>query len=1244
MKLWEVYQGSEQPFEDDLTLWLHGVPDNARVTRAIVTLTPVAAAGGELFRETLTFEGNGSPQMDTGGWGAERIVSAIEVNEVEVNEVEVDFHARRTLNGVAGSGTGELQMDVGGVYLEIADDGTFKTPEKDKLQVDFSNSTAMVDLPALTTTRFKLRRTDGEINITQVGIRSVPTNVSLRLGQIPPFWTHVGELSSPQGLMSPDFADVLNAFLLQTSPQHGFYAIPFVLHSDTIARLNVDLLIDYVIDQPVLPPHLTEVTIPYDYSTLPGIDRDLLTAHIPRGVKKIVATNGSVQGAFEASRIVGPLVDEPVPGEDVPVAIISAGCSLAQPIQRDEETSITGVDLPLENTETGTAGLHLAVQSDGGGKPSGEILTSAKVRVTRPLPGSSAWGSATLPDEHRLLKGQRYWLVLQSLSGTAEWRVERGQESGPFLLTSTDDGFSWHQAASKEEERGLVAVYRLRNVPERFTVPLHLQVGEGTELISFHKYEPLGRVDFDLDFASGLEGYLATAPAGPICGRGEQLVNGSFEQPPHDDASRLLFGCDAARVQSLTSLDLSRGVDLRFQRFILLGVDDAAPVRIDCAGSSADPARAMPNDIGAAIGDADAPWTVDVDESTGILRIVGPNSGEGEVVLYPWQEDGVPPGWESPSEYEAGVGRAKWPTEYRQEPAETDLAEEEPEVDREVDSAPRPARLVATLRPGEDHPTSLSQRVDVMGGCTYDLRFFFCTSESRLPTDSSESPERESLFQGPSPIPPLYRPLWEIRWLDPEGAILGRERRPLNPKAYFPLDEDFMQLVEVRLTAPADTAQAEIRFEQPPYEESRPLLLDDVSFKPKVDLLQNGDFIQSTLAEGDTSLVPRYWDLQGGEIALDQVVDLSISIQGVRLTGDGPQDTILSQVVTVTGGERYELQVRAHPELPLVDELGLVSDDRRARLELRWRDDEETPLGEVLLPLDGIGFPVHGWADVAPDPATQVEVRLVQPRGSGSLLVESVALVGSDLISVPLIFRSEATGELLVSEPRVVFEPPPPPREPEMVIPEPEERVDPEEARLRRIRPFRQMFRPIIYEWNQPALMERLRKLDSASWVHFFHPRAIAVHQPRIPEGELVEFGTRSPLANQPVGALSGVSDRIAGILAQLPQLVQTVEDLAALDLSTLEPDAHPGISRRELIALRSTAELALDLKLNAARFEPLAEEPLDDLLELAPEELARRGNQRVERAEEMLHDLRALILLFKDERVGEMCVKDLLI
>ncbi|HVF99135.1 MAG TPA: hypothetical protein VND68_04805, partial [Chloroflexia bacterium] len=282
MNLTDFYLGSNDPFEGDQTIWLRSLPVGARVTRATLRLIPRSQPGERDFTERIAF----NDLTGTGYRGAMREPARL----ADAGPAAVaDLHARRTVSGVTAAQEGNrgslasVQMDIGGIWVGLASDGTILAPDKQPLVLILPPTPASgepgptpLPLPLLTTSRIKLTAVSdnegtpagtGNVSLYGVSVRSIPAGISVRLGQMPPFWVRVGELSA--GEVSPDFAPVLNAFLASAPAENGFYAVAFVLHSDSIARLDVEASIDYMIDQEGLPPHLPEVTLTYNTSAQP---------------------------------------------------------------------------------------------------------------------------------------------------------------------------------------------------------------------------------------------------------------------------------------------------------------------------------------------------------------------------------------------------------------------------------------------------------------------------------------------------------------------------------------------------------------------------------------------------------------------------------------------------------------------------------------------------------------------------------------------------------------------------------------------------------------------------------------------------------------------------------------------------------------------------------------------------------------------------------------------------------------
>src|SRR5206468_185570 len=151
----------------------------------------------------------------------------------------------------------------------------------------------------------------------------------------------------------------------------------------------------------------------------------------------------------------------------------------------------------------------------------------------------------------------------------------------------------------------------------------------------------------------------------------------------------------------------------------------------------------------------------------------------------------------------------------------------------------------------------------------------------------------------------------------------------------------------------------------------------------------------------------------------------------VKLLGNGSDDTVLSQLVDVTGGDTYELRICARPAPPVQGDPGTLPTPQRARLELQWLINGQ-PGDVAILPLDGRNFSGSAWAGVVPTGVTQAEIRLIQPKGANNitnnLFVESVVLEKIELVPVPLAFLSEAPGQLTVSQMRVAYDVPEAPK------------------------------------------------------------------------------------------------------------------------------------------------------------------------------------------------------------------------
>ncbi|MFN8483150.1 MAG: helix-hairpin-helix domain-containing protein [Anaerolineae bacterium] len=1014
MKLTDRYPGGQDPFEGDHVVTLRSLPAGARVTRASLTLTPAAGSGGAAPTETILFDDT----TGVGGRGATRDPALLGA----AFWASANLNARRTITAVIAAregagGPASVQMDIGGNWLGVAADGTLDAPGKSKLSLALPAAPAPGQQPAptlippLATQKLKLTaaasatdpnpNTAGRVSLVGVVISATASNVSARVGQLPPFLTRPGDLGGPA--TSPDFAAVLNAFLADAQPQDGFYSVPFTIHSDSLARLDMDVSIDFVVEQPVLPPHLPQATATFGASTRPSLNDSLTTVTLPRQAVPVTGrSSAQIQGQFQSTRVAaGPIGDTP---PVLPVEV-APGRSLAQAVLLDQETHVLAVDVPLSSPQAILTGLHIAFQTDDDGKPSGDVLpggdgqpATAEVRVDRPLPNQSTWGTATFNTPVRLQAAQRAWLVLQSTDGRAFWDATPGSAQPPAvlappLLDSDDGGLSWRAATVTTSTQPLAALLRLRHTVDHFSIPVQLQIGSGPTAVrrKLNEFDPLGRVEFTFDFAEALGAHLAAQVAAAPCGTGELLVNGGFDTPPPDDAARRLFGFDTARGFSIQgAVTLNQPVNLSAQRFITLQFSGQAAQRISCAG--ANPARTTRAEIVAAINGAAGYAAASLDSQTRLV-VVAPDTEGSAVALLPWRPIGAPQGWfevggaSGASEDATSISRLQWPP--RQPPSSSTFR---------AASAQGVERIIAVLQAASVQPVTLAQAVAVGAGCVYALRGQF----TQFPPSGGAT-----LSSRQGPPPPAT---WEVHW---RGAN-GQDLRSDSGELLIPdLGMDFIPF-EAHLTAPAGAARAELRFSQPP---PGALLLDEISFAATGDRVLNATFaVWQPDPNNVGPMEPQGWTVVSGSIAA--------ASPGVQLTSDAHDDAVLLQTVAVKGGRSHALTVQATASAPL-DDPSSVAPTARARLELRWLG-AGVAAAPVVIPLDGREFATHRWAGDAPASATQTEVRLIQPAGGASLTVRQVALSEADTVSVPLIFLSETTGELTLSNFRVGYDLPAP--------------------------------------------------------------------------------------------------------------------------------------------------------------------------------------------------------------------------
>ncbi|MGH9250994.1 MAG: helix-hairpin-helix domain-containing protein, partial [Acidimicrobiales bacterium] len=513
MRVRTTHTGRQLPFERDRRLVLRRLPDGASISRAVLTVSPYSVDESRRFLETLTF-----PDA-VGDWSATKTTTSA--------AVEIDLRTRRKLASVVGSNlNGPLLVDLGGGFMAVNADGGFGG------DTQFDPAAADFVLPGLTVTGLRVTNTDPDISVLRVA--SPPSNVTIAVEVGPVFFTHFGDLVNP--VETPDFSAVLQALLPDLDVVNGHYVVPFVVHSDTIARLDLELDLEFTVAVSATPPGLTSVQTPYRHDGVPATAQGQLALTVPPGMVAVPGrTAGRAQGAFESTRVVyGPVSTPSVP-ENV---LLSPIGPLAQPLLLPGTEVATSIDLLLTAVTTeATVAVDLVDDLDGKPGRTSMLPRVAELSLTRDQAGQPTWVNVPLPGEVEIAGGIRHWVVVQARNGTAAWRaapvdLALAQSDDPGLQQTGDGGLSWRLVAGTTVPGPLTAQLRLRHVTTTFHMPLELRVGSGDAEVgvSLQRFAPQGAVDLDLGFPEvGAAINTAVTASGQLpSADSEHVANGDF--------------------------------------------------------------------------------------------------------------------------------------------------------------------------------------------------------------------------------------------------------------------------------------------------------------------------------------------------------------------------------------------------------------------------------------------------------------------------------------------------------------------------------------------------------------------------------------------------------------------------------------------------------------------------------------------------------------------------------------------
>jgi hypothetical protein len=540
VRLLDQFDGGGEPFEGDRTIVWCSLPANALVTRATLTVAPVLPPSVRTFVETLRLAPGGPAYGATVQGTGDALL--------------IDFHARRAALRIEGlgavSGT-SLAVDIGGgVFLSVGKDGTIPALQNQ----DFDFSTGV--LPGVAALRLRLRATGLPADTTPLtlSIATMPANITLRFGKLLPFFSRTGELGVP--VTTPDITTAIQRAQADATVVNGYCQIPVIVHSDTLGRIALTIDVQYLGSAALMPAGLREVVLPFDHASVTTTAPTALQAMVPAGaVVQAPQTALAVRGGFEASRVAyGPTGPTP----QSPLLHCSATETLAQRLTPQVDITVSGIDLFVA-ADGPAARLALDLRVDAGGKPGTASLLAgpATLDLTGDPSGRLQWCSATLKTPALLTGSSPSWLVVQAIDGSAQIGGASAAGSGlvgggPAVLTqiggasavltqiggasaagaptpqrSADAGFSWRVAGAAAP-----LLLRLRNVPDRFHMPIDFVAGSGAQArrVSLAAYDAAGKIDAVLDraeIAGAVQDYIALAVPAPCADR-EVLENTRF--------------------------------------------------------------------------------------------------------------------------------------------------------------------------------------------------------------------------------------------------------------------------------------------------------------------------------------------------------------------------------------------------------------------------------------------------------------------------------------------------------------------------------------------------------------------------------------------------------------------------------------------------------------------------------------------------------------------------------------------
>jgi hypothetical protein len=328
--------------------------------------------------------------------------------------------------------------------------------------------------------------------------RSTPSNLSLRVGDGPPFWMHRGPLSKALG--TPDFAEALNEYLASDELPAGQqeHSVPLTIRSDTVGEVQASLAaLDHFFVVNRFTDGAAEKDLTFDCQ---GPWAQTAEFKLPAEAEVQSATI-HLAGSFADDRFVEGYGPTDAIGEEF-ATMISPDHWAAQEIVHAENTALTGVDLLLAQISD-NAELTVEVQSCVKQAPSGVALAAVQLSLQLDK-DDPRWHCLDLPSPAELEADKRHWLVLKAEEGQVNWQAQSGKTALRTLSYSQDEGTSWtgHDLALWGQSVKIAGRFRLRHLPAVYLSPIEMSIGSGD--IDLSGLASSQEMAFSVDFTKNL--------------------------------------------------------------------------------------------------------------------------------------------------------------------------------------------------------------------------------------------------------------------------------------------------------------------------------------------------------------------------------------------------------------------------------------------------------------------------------------------------------------------------------------------------------------------------------------------------------------------------------------------------------------------------------------------------------------------------------------------------------------------